>query len=517
MSASPESLSRMRRKAVRDSLPDLEAREAADDHVLAGLGRHRGAHVLDGLAGVLVLVDVLLVEQRDLLEPLAQPALGDLRPDVLGLVGGLLLVDPELGLLDLVGDLVLGDVLRAGGRDLHGHLARELLEVVVAGHEVGLAVDLDEHADLLRRVHVRGDDALGGLALTALGGLGLALDAQDLDGLVHVAVGFLEGLLAVHHPRAGAVAEGLDVLGADLRHHALPSSLGVSPPCSGPGPSPSAAPSSALWATGSAGVSSAGGASSAGASSLGAGSAGAAGSAAASAAGATPPSAGASAAASAAAVWSTSWSGVFAWSWSRSSTSARASASSAPRGRLTSSCGAFLSRSACSTCSRATGSSGALPSSCCACSRACLPPGCSSCCGVSTARSASGCCAGAGPLGRSWRRGRAGRRPSRCCCGCVCAWPGCGATLACVGSPCSACCWAASASRAAASSASWRARSSSSRRRFSSASRRCCSSRSRWAASSSARNCVARSATTSPIASMITLHERIASSLPGIG
>ena len=44
-------------------------------------------------------------------------------------------------------------------------------EVVVAGDEVGLAVDLDEHADLAVGVDVGCDDALGGLALAALGGL----------------------------------------------------------------------------------------------------------------------------------------------------------------------------------------------------------------------------------------------------------------------------------------------------------------------------------------------------------
>ena len=70
---------------------------------------------------------------------------------------------------------------------------------------------------------------------------------------------------------------------------------------------------------------------------------------------------------------------------------------------------------------------------------------------------------------------------------------------------------------AACSSASLRARSSASRLAFASASMRAFSSASLRAASSSARNCAWRSPTTSAIASMITLHERIASSLPGIG
>ncbi len=62
-------------------VPDREAREAADDDVLAGRRRDRGTQLLDRLAVVLVRVDVLLLEQHDLLEPLLHPALGDLLLD----------------------------------------------------------------------------------------------------------------------------------------------------------------------------------------------------------------------------------------------------------------------------------------------------------------------------------------------------------------------------------------------------------------------------------------------------
>src|SRR5215210_5753181 len=95
MSASPESLSRMREKAgARPSgaplpsletvtaaallLADREAHEAADDHVLAGTRRSLRPELLDRLALVLVGVHVRLVEQHHLLEPLAHASLGDL-------------------------------------------------------------------------------------------------------------------------------------------------------------------------------------------------------------------------------------------------------------------------------------------------------------------------------------------------------------------------------------------------------------------------------------------------------
>ena len=67
-----------------------------------------------------------------------------------------------------------------------------------------------------------GDDALGVLAVVALGAGGQALLAQPLLGGLDVAVVGLEGLLGVHHPGAGGLAQGLDVLGGE-RHgdHAL--------------------------------------------------------------------------------------------------------------------------------------------------------------------------------------------------------------------------------------------------------------------------------------------------------
>src|SRR3954454_1686691 len=78
MRASPESFSRIRLKAGTCLLAHGEAREAPDDDVLAGLGRQLGADLLDRLALVLVGVDVLLAQEHDLIEPLADLALGRL-------------------------------------------------------------------------------------------------------------------------------------------------------------------------------------------------------------------------------------------------------------------------------------------------------------------------------------------------------------------------------------------------------------------------------------------------------
>src|SRR3954447_12108609 len=130
ISASPESFRRMRSNADDALLlAELVPGEPADHDVLPRLRRRGRAQVLDRLTAVLALVHVLLVQQHDLLQPLAQPALGDLRPHVLGLVGGLLLEDPPPPPPVLGGDVLLRHVERRGLGDVQGDVARELLEV----------------------------------------------------------------------------------------------------------------------------------------------------------------------------------------------------------------------------------------------------------------------------------------------------------------------------------------------------------------------------------------------------
>src|SRR5436309_11767119 len=114
MRASPDSLSR-----TRENLgANLEAGEALDDDVLAGLGRQLGAQLLDGLAAVLVLVDVLLAQEDDLVEPLAELALRRALARLLGHVLHLAHRDPQLLAAALLGDLLLGDELGPRRGDL---------------------------------------------------------------------------------------------------------------------------------------------------------------------------------------------------------------------------------------------------------------------------------------------------------------------------------------------------------------------------------------------------------------
>src|SRR5205823_4300172 len=82
-----------------------------------------------------------------------------------------------------------------------------------------------QHPHFRPRVDIRLHGALGGGALAEILDLLALLDAQDLDRLLDVALRLGEGALAIHHARAGPLAQGLDLLRADLgRAHDFPAS-----------------------------------------------------------------------------------------------------------------------------------------------------------------------------------------------------------------------------------------------------------------------------------------------------
>jgi hypothetical protein len=107
---------------------------------------------------------------------------------------------------------------------VHRDVVGELAERIALGDEVGLAVQLDHDADLgrqpwRRRVQVGVHDALvGGAVAHPVTHLGAGPLADELGGLVEIALGVDECTLAVHHAGAGGLAEALDVGGGDLGH-----------------------------------------------------------------------------------------------------------------------------------------------------------------------------------------------------------------------------------------------------------------------------------------------------------
>ncbi len=116
------------------------------------------------------------------------------------------------GLLHGQAGLAIGEGhqgLHVHGAPLAHHVAHvldELHELVVLGHEVGLGVDLHQGGAVGEDLGV--SHALGGDAAGLLLGGGQALLPQELNSLVHVAVGLGQRLLAVQHAHAGHLAQG---------------------------------------------------------------------------------------------------------------------------------------------------------------------------------------------------------------------------------------------------------------------------------------------------------------------
>ena len=93
---------------------------------------------------------------------------------------------------------------RIGRRDVQRQVARQLLEFLGASDEVGLAVELEEHADLSVVVEVAHRRCPARRSFRSLLGLGDALLAKDLGRLLDVTARLLQRSLAIHHASAGS-------------------------------------------------------------------------------------------------------------------------------------------------------------------------------------------------------------------------------------------------------------------------------------------------------------------------
>ncbi len=105
-----------------------------------------------------------------------------------------------------------------------GAVGGQLEELVVLGDEIGLAVDFENAAQLAIGGDVDRHHAFSGDAGRGLAGLVAQLDAQNFFGLVHVAAGFGQRLLAFHHRRVGLLAQFLDHACGNFRHCFTPES-----------------------------------------------------------------------------------------------------------------------------------------------------------------------------------------------------------------------------------------------------------------------------------------------------
>ncbi len=109
--------------------------------------------------------------------------------------------------------------------DLLGQRCRKGEKILVARHEVGLAVDLDQGAKPRIVGNPHRDHAFGRDPCRRLACLVPELDAQDLLRAPEIAVRLGQRLLAFHHWRVGLLAQFLDHARSDCGHRSTPESL----------------------------------------------------------------------------------------------------------------------------------------------------------------------------------------------------------------------------------------------------------------------------------------------------
>jgi len=130
---------------------------------------------------------------------------------------GLFLVNFPLAVQGFLRHFLAAQESRVERGHVHGHVVAQALEVRRARDEIALAIHLDQHADLPARVDIGAHQPFGRRPLRFLGGRGLALLAQDVDGLLDIAFGFHERIAAGSEARASAVAQFLHQLRGDIR------------------------------------------------------------------------------------------------------------------------------------------------------------------------------------------------------------------------------------------------------------------------------------------------------------
>src|ERR1700722_9766234 len=123
-----------------------------------------------------------------------------------------------------------------------GDHPHESLELLVAGDEIGLRIDLDD--DTFRALYGDADETFRGDTAGLFRHLGQALLAKPIDRAREITIGFDERRLAIHHAGVGLVAEFLDQLSGDICHRQNPVFVGrnaLPPPRRGGGRAPETA------------------------------------------------------------------------------------------------------------------------------------------------------------------------------------------------------------------------------------------------------------------------------------
>ena len=101
---------------------------------------------------------------------------------------------------------------------MHGDVVQQFLEVVGAGNEVALAVDLHQHPDLPARVDVVRYCPFTRHARGFLGRNRHPLFSQQDNRVLQVPLGLGQGMLAVHHGCPGLFPELFHLCSRNVCH-----------------------------------------------------------------------------------------------------------------------------------------------------------------------------------------------------------------------------------------------------------------------------------------------------------
>ena len=120
----------------------------------------------------------------------------------------LLLLNSQVGAVVLAGHEGL-QISRLVGGHSSSNALHEVHKLLVLANEVGLGIDLDHNAHAINHSGI--GHALGSYAAGLLGRSSQTFFAQELNGLVHIAIGSGQSLFAVHHTYAGHFAQILNI------------------------------------------------------------------------------------------------------------------------------------------------------------------------------------------------------------------------------------------------------------------------------------------------------------------
>jgi hypothetical protein len=201
------------RGIVCQCFADEVARETANNNVLPEF-RDLGAEQFpDRLIWIL---DESLLQQTNRAVEFFQFAVDNFAHHRFRFAFDLALINFALGFDQRAGHIITTDVERMRRSDVQGDVLHESTEILVLGHEIGLAIYFHQHPNLPLQMNVGCNNSFLGYPRRFLARARDAFRPQNDFRFRQVAARFGQGALAIHHPRIGSVAKFLNGFWIDL-------------------------------------------------------------------------------------------------------------------------------------------------------------------------------------------------------------------------------------------------------------------------------------------------------------